>query len=56
MTNFEHIKSMNEEEFTNFMQGTNLDKCWCEAKSNCHLYDSCSKAFIDWLKSEHIKD
>ena len=53
MTNFEYIKTMNEEEFTEFMQGTNLDRCWCPAKNTCHLYDSCNEAFEVWLKSEH---
>ena len=53
MTNFEYIKTMNEEQFTDFMLETNLDKCWCEAKSTCHLYENCNYAFIAWLKSEY---
>jgi hypothetical protein len=56
MTNFEYIKTMNEKQFTEFMYETNLDKCWCEAKSTCHLYNSCSEAFEAWLKSEYMKD
>lgn len=53
MTNFEYIKAMNEEEFKDFILDTNLDKCWCPNKHNCHLYDTCDEAFIAWLKSEH---
>ena len=52
MTNFEYIKTMNEEEFTDFMLRTNLDQCWCPNKHNCHLYETCDVAFIAWLKSE----
>ena len=55
MTNFEYIMTMNEEEFTDFMLETNLNKCWCPNKSDCNLYDSCSEAFVAWLKNEHIK-
>lgn len=53
MTNFEYIKTMNEEQFVDFMYEINLDRCWCPNKDNCHLYDSCSDAVMAWLKSEH---
>ena len=55
MTNFEYIKSMNEDQFVDFMQEVNLDKCWCPNKSNCALYNSCDDAFVAWLKSEYVK-
>ena len=55
MTNLEYITTMNEEQFNDFMQDVNLDKCYCPAKNICHLYDCCDAAFIGWLKSEHIK-
>ena len=56
MTNLEYIKTMNEEQFTDFMLENNLDRCWCQTKENCSLYDSCMDAFTDWLKAEYIKD
>lgn len=56
MTNLEYIKTMNEEQFTDFMLENNLDRCWCPIKENCCLYDSCNDAFTDWLKAEYIKD
>lgn len=56
MTNLEYIKTMNEEQFTDFMLANNLDRCLCPTKENCCLYDSCSDAFTDWLKAEYIKD
>lgn len=56
MTNFEYIKTMNEEQFTEFMYKTNLERCRCPARDNCYDSDLCSKKFIAWLKSEYIKD
>lgn len=56
MTNFEYIKTMDEKQLTDFMLETNLDDCWCKARSTCHLYDNCEEAFIAWLKSECVKD
>lgn len=52
MTNFEYIKTMNEEQFTDFMHDISLDRCWCPAKNDCGSYNSCDDAFIAWLKSE----
>lgn len=54
MTNFEHIKSMTEKEFFEFVLDMELYKCnGCPAKPDCGKYDSCPDAFIAWLRDDY---
>lgn len=50
MTNYEHIKTMDEDELINFLMNINLDDCTCPARNICHEYNSCKDAFTGWLK------
>jgi hypothetical protein len=53
MTNFEKIKSMTAEEFTDFIYDLNSLECnGCPAKGKCGKYYSCEEAFMGWLNSE----
>ena len=55
MTNFEYIKTMDEDALINFLMSINFDDCSCPARSVCHKYNSCKDAFKGWLKDEHLK-
>lgn len=56
MTNLEYIRTMDKDEFFDFIEDINLDKCICPARSICHKYHDCSDAFKGWLQSEYIKE